>query len=80
MVAQLTSNSSQAHKLYVNRSMGVDNNIASTLTAAENGTYKVSIFSIIDDVGILGSNVEYTDEVTVGRLATAPITTAPITT
>ena len=56
MIAQLTSNSSQVHKLYVEQTT----HTTATVEVEETGVYQVSIFPLREETGILDSNVEYT--------------------
>ena len=61
MIAQLTSNSSQVHKLYVEQTT----HTTATVEVEETGVYQVSIFPLREGTGILDSNVEYTRQITV---------------
>ena len=71
MIAQL-SNSSEVHRLHVNKT--TDLNTQLSVVVEESGTYQVTIFPIKGDRGIVGSNVEYSGQVTVSNF-TMPWTT-----
>ena len=51
----------QAHKLYVNQTR--DQQSLVSVEVEENGTYLVSIIPVLERTGIIGSNVEYREEI-----------------
>ena len=51
----------QVHKLYVNQTRDWQNSVS--VEVEENGTYLVSVIPILEETGIIGSNVEYRDEI-----------------
>ena len=51
----------QVHKLYISQTK--DRESVVTAEVEENGTYLVSIIPVIERTGIIGSNVEYREEV-----------------
>ena len=61
VIAQQISNSSQVHKLYVEQTT----HTTATIEVEETGVYQVSIFPLREGTGILDSNVEYTQQVSV---------------
>ena len=62
MIAQ-SSNSSQVHVLYNNQSTDLQTPV--TVEVEESGTYQVTIFSMREGTGIVGSYVGYTGQVQV---------------
>ena len=60
MLVQL-GDSNQVHKLYVNQTR--DQQSLVIVDVEENGTYLVSIIPVIGRTGIIGSNVEYREEI-----------------
>ena len=62
MIAQLNS-SSEVHILHVSQSMGLQTPV--TVEVEESGVYQVTILSITE-AGIVGSRVEYAEEIMVG--------------
>ena len=56
MIVQL-SNFSEVHKLYVNKS--TDRNTPASVVVEESGMYQVTIFPIIEDVGIVDADAEF---------------------
>ena len=63
MIAQF-SNSDRVHKLHINQSMDLQTPV--TVEVEESGMYLVTIISITEEAGIVGSGVEYTKVVMVG--------------
>ena len=51
----------QVHKLYVNQTR--DQQSLVSVDVEENGTYLVLIIPVIERTGIIGSNVEYREEI-----------------
>ena len=51
----------QVHKLYVNQTR--DQQSLVSVEVKENGTYLVSVIPVFEETGIIGSNVEYRDEI-----------------
>ena len=51
----------QVHKLYVNKTR--DQQSFVMVEVEENGTYLVSIIPVLERTGIIGSNVEYREEI-----------------
>ena len=51
----------QVHKLYVNQTR--DRQRSVTVEVEENGTYLVSVIPVFERIGIIGSNVEYREEI-----------------
>ena len=51
----------QVHKLYISQTK--DRESVVTAEVEENGTYLVSIIPVIERTGIIGSNVEYREEI-----------------
>lgn len=62
VVAQMR-NFSEVHKLYTNQSANRLNLV--TVQVGENGEYQVTIFPMREGMGILTSNVEYTQQISV---------------
>ena len=76
VIAQQISDSSQVHKLYVEQTT----HTTATVEVEETGVYQVSIFPLREGTGILDSNVEYIEQVTVAEVTTEPPTTIIIAT
>ena len=60
MIVQL-GDPDQVHKLYVNQTR--DQQSFVTVEVEENGTYLVSVIPVLERTGIIGSNVEYREEI-----------------
>ena len=75
VIAQQISNSSQVHRLYVEQTT----HTTATVEVEETGVYQVSIFPLREGTGILDSNVEYTQQVSVVEATTEPPTTLAAT-
>ena len=60
MIVQL-GDPDQVHKLYVNQTR--DQQSLVSLEVEENGTYLVSIIPVLERTGIIGSDVEYREEI-----------------
>ena len=56
-----SANVNEVHKLYVNQSMDLHTPV--TVPVERDGEYQVSIFAIREGMGILGSGVEYAQQV-----------------
>ena len=61
MIAQLT-NSGQVHKLYTDKTLQL--HTEASVEVEENRTYHVAIFAIMEGSGIVGSSIEYVEQVT----------------
>lgn len=62
VIAQMT-NFSEVHKLYTGKTTDRQNSV--TVQVRANGTYQVSVLAIRGRMGILNSNVEYRELVSV---------------
>ena len=51
----------QVHKIYTNMTTNCHTQI--TVEVEEHGTYLVSVIPLLEETGIIGSNVEYRDEI-----------------
>ena len=51
----------QVHKIYTNTTTNCHTQV--TVEVEEHGTYLVSVIPLLEEIGIIGSNVEYRDEV-----------------
>ena len=60
MIVQL-GDPDQVHKLYVNQTR--DRQRSVTVEVEENGSYLVSVIPVFERIGIIGSNVEYREEI-----------------
>ena len=49
------------HKIYTNTTTNCHTQV--TVEVEEHGTYLVSVIPLLEEIGIIGSNVEYRDEV-----------------
>ena len=76
VIAQQISDSSRVHKLYVEQTT----HTTAIVEVEETGVYQVSIFPLREGTGILDSNVEYIEQVTVAEVTFAEVTTEPPTT
>ena len=64
VIVQQISDSSQVHKLYVEQTT----HTTATVEVEETGVYQVSIFPLREGTGILDSNVEFMEQVTILNL------------
>ena len=53
----------EVHRLHTNRTTNQE--ARASVRVDQNGTYQVNIFAMSGESGIIGSNVEYTKEVTI---------------
>ena len=70
-------NVSEVHKLYVNKSIDLDTPV--TVSVEPDGDYQVTIFAIRRGIGILESDVGYTEHVMVHTPAVEPTKPSPMT-
>ena len=69
-------NVSEVHKLYVNKSIDLDTPV--TVSVERDGEYQVTIFAIRRGMGILESDVGYTEHVMVHTLVVEPTKPSPM--
>ena len=78
VIAQLLSNSSDVHKLYVSKT--TDRQTLVSVLVEENGLYQVTVFAIRGERGIVDSNVEYSAQLIVNLLPVVDTTEAGVDT